>query len=78
LWNLSTNRIYIWSPPNPDPNPDPDQHSWSNDNANIHLLKALLKHAPTPEGAWFIASDIIEASEHHNGLAKLAEFYTTA
>ena len=47
------------------------------DNTGIHLLKALLKHAPTAEGILTIATDIIAASEQEDGLALLAMFYTT-
>jgi len=46
-------------------------------NINTHLLKALLKYAPTAEGMLVIATDIIAASEEENGLAQLAQFYTT-
>jgi hypothetical protein len=54
-----------------------DDHDDNTINTNTRLLKALLEHAPTSEGIWVIASDIIVASEKHDGLAQLAEFYTT-
>jgi hypothetical protein len=50
------------------------------DQSNIidtRLLEALLKYAPTAEGMLVIATDIIAASEEENGLALLAQFYTT-
>jgi hypothetical protein len=46
-------------------------------STDIRLLKALLKHAPTAEGIWVIATDIITASAQEGGLALLAKLYTT-
>ena len=47
----------------------------STDEKDIRLLKALLRQAPTDEGIWVIATDIITASEQENVLALLANFY---
>jgi hypothetical protein len=47
------------------------------EDVNYRLLKALLEHAPTAEGKYVVARDIIDASEEEGGLLQLAKFYTT-
>lgn len=51
--------------------------SLEKDSISFRLLEALLKHAPTVEGANVIITDIIAASAEPNGLDQLAEFYKT-